>query len=141
MTKPIRTLALTVSLLSGLGWAVVCLAIALFAGGWSASTPKETVVSIGGLLFLFAAPLCLVVGSLLAFQRKAPAIAAIACGLGSVCLSAVVADAVYGDFHRNSAELPAGFLYLAGLVFVAIVCDLSAIYLGVEWKQYRLGMS
>jgi hypothetical protein len=140
MNKTIRILALSLTLIAGVLSAVNSLAWALLIGGWGATTFRGVVLGISGLIVIFAVPLCLISGSLLGFLRKARAFSFGACVLGSLGITALVGHEIYVDLHRNSAELPMGIGYLSVIVMTALLCDLSAVWIGLEWKRNRLGV-
>jgi hypothetical protein len=137
MNKTARILALSLILLVGLLSIVNSLTWALLAGGWSATTFRGAALSIGGLIVIFSIPLCLISGSLLGLFRKARAFSFVACVLGSLGITAFVAHDIFADLHRNSAELPMGKGYLAVIMISALLCDLSAFGIGLDWKRNR----
>lgn len=135
--ETIRIFALAPTLLIGVLWVVVVLLLALFAGGWAITSLVSGLRSVFGLAAMFAAPLCLVSGSILALSRKAPRFSFGACALGSVCLTAVVGSWIYDQFHLNSAEIPSSLLFLSTFVVAAFLCDASSIWLGLDLKRSR----
>jgi uncharacterized membrane protein len=137
MNKTIRILALSLVLVAGILSAVNSLAGALLIGGWGATSFREAVLSISGLIVIFAVPLCLISGSLLGFLKKAHAFSSVACILGSLGITALVVQEIYADAHRNSAELPMGVGYLTVIVMTALLCDLSTAWIGLDWKRNR----
>jgi hypothetical protein len=137
MNKPIRILALSLILIAGVLSVVNSLAGALLVGGWGATTFRGAVLSVGGLIVIFAVPLCLISGSVLGFLQKAHAFSFVACILGSLGVTALVGQEIYADVHRNSAELPMGIGYLTVIVMTAFLCDLSAVWIGLSWKRNR----
>jgi len=117
--EAIRTVTLGVTLLVGVLWAVVVLFLILVLGGWGFTSFRGGLLSAFGIATMFAAPICLICGSILALLRKALRSSLLACALGAVCLTVVVGSSIYDQFHLNSAQIPSSALYLSTLVAAA----------------------
>ena len=130
-----RVIALTLSMLIGLIWLLAELILWLYTGGWAFHSVKGALLSVGGSALMFAPPLCLVVGSILASRRSDPRYYIPIFAIGSVYLTAVVGSSVHDQFHLNSAEIPSSALFLGSLIAAALFCNVCAVWLGRDWSR------
>ncbi len=133
-------IALGLTFLVGLFWFLGELLLALWGGGWGITSLRVAALVVMGLGSMFAAPFGMMVGSVLGLYRKAPLFSFICCGLSSLWFSVGLGESIYDDLHRNSAEKPMGIGFLALYVATALLCVLSASWMGILWKRNRLSV-
>jgi hypothetical protein len=137
MSKIGPRIALGVTLLVGVFWSLGELLIALWAGGWHFTSLRIAVLSIFGLGLMFAAPICLIVSSLLGLLGKAPFFSFICCAVSSLWFCVVLGQSVYVEFHRNLAEASMGIILWILYVAAAVLCVWSTVWMGIFWKRSR----
>jgi hypothetical protein len=130
-------IALGLTFLVGIFWSLGELLLALWGGGWSFTSLRVAALVVSGLAFMFAAPFCLIVGSLLGLYRKAPLFSFICCAVGSLWFSEGFGQSIYDNLHRNSAEAPMGIGFLTLYVATTLLCVFSALWTGIVWKRNR----
>lgn len=133
-------IALGLTFLVGLFWFLGELLLALWGGGWGFTSLRVAALVVIGLGSMFAAPFCMIVGSLLGLYRKAPLLSFICCAVSSLWFSVGLGRSIHEDLHRNSAESRMGIGFLALYVATALLCVSSASWMGILWKRNRLSV-